>query len=257
MHIVSSNETALRHRELLAVLTPDTVLEALHGSSYVLGLDGTIKSFSLGHDIEQNSGHALDRGWSDIKGSNIFDHVRSTYVRYIYETIYLRIINRNDVAARFNYRCDSPTIERMMSMRITPVIEDGEINGLLHQSITLYENRRRPMAIFSPHKRIENHKALGSQPLLQICSFCHDVAYPLHGKSQSWITPEDYYIADGNEQVLVSFCACPSCRTHLAEAGSREIADVRRLEFQINKPSHRHLHQAEVTGQAVSGQDVG
>jgi hypothetical protein len=95
---------------------------------------------------------------------------------------------------------------------------DGRgVVGILCQSLTISETLRPPMNLFDLAAMMRAHAQLMAKPMITLCSYCADVAWPpgAADAARTWISAEDYYRRGGTEDVVVSHGVCPDCDERL------------------------------------------
>jgi hypothetical protein len=86
----------------------------------------------------------------------------------------------------------------------------------------LLEMPRLPLGLLSMDRRRIVDRTRPHGDAVVICSFCHDVAWPIgvHEADQKWIRIDDYYRRGGSSDVLVSHAICPGCMARLFDPHS-------------------------------------
>jgi hypothetical protein len=89
----------------------------------------------------------------------------------------------------------------------------GNMVMALYQSQLLAEAPRLPLGLMSTKHRAGATEAQSSDEPVALCSFCHDIAWPIGARqeNQIWIAIEDYYRRGGLGEVSVSHGICPRC----------------------------------------------
>lgn len=160
-------------------------------------------------------------GWSDfavanagstlvpdmVLGRSLWDYVSDLTTRQLYRTI-LRHVRSDGVPVRFRFRCDGPTMRRLLEMEITPV-ESGHV---AFQVVPVAETARPVVPLLDVAHKV----ARGGQLLM--CGWCQDVRLPDH----RWVRAEDAVAAlglfEGVAIPTVSHGICPTCNDELAGA---------------------------------------
>ena len=100
-------------------------------------------------------------------------------------------------------------------MSITPVGAEGEVTGLLFQSVILHTAARLPLDIF----RFRDLNAVignDERPVLALCSYCQRVrASTENGQSDEWISAERYYQRGGTSDVRITHGVCDDCHSEI------------------------------------------
>lgn len=193
-----------------------TLIDAMDGLAYLVALDGTI--VAVGEPAWSKfaivSGADALRG-DAIVGGNLFSIGAEGEVLEVHKTLHDRIVESRRSSIAFEYRCDAPDMARRMRMAMTPVTVNGEIRAVLYQSVVLEETPRPPMSLFEKIDRAGGSSA--DIPTVTLCSYCHDVAWPIDApaRERHWIEPEEYYRRGGPSDVVVSHGICDECYDRL------------------------------------------
>jgi hypothetical protein len=190
------------------------LLDALEGVSYALDPQGMF----LAVGRPGWSQFATDNGQpalaeDRIIGRHLFDYVSGPEVQDIYRRMHEMVLSRTRPQITFQFRCDAPDAERRMRMSVSLISVEGEPAAILYQSQVLAEISRPPMDLFDPVAREAGLASMRNMPLINMCSYCHDVALTGDGPAgaRQWITPEAYYRAGGSSQVRISHGICQEC----------------------------------------------
>ncbi len=110
----------------------------------------------------------------DVIGTPLRSHIAGEEVRYIYDHI-CRRVRELGKSEEIPYRCDSPSVRRLLTLRIIP----GTNRGLeFHSRIVKEEARERVLLIDSNIER--------SHELILMCAWCKKVK-----GSKKWLEIED------------------------------------------------------------------
>lgn len=135
---------------------------------------------------------------SEIQGCRVFDFITGDQTRMYLEALlqHARFLNRS---VSRSYRCDSPTMKRFMSMRLTPATE-----GLVQLDHTLLKSE----PLYPPV--IYHHEPDPKATALPRCSVCTRLLI-----KDNWLTPEDAetlgFLIPG-KPLPVTYRICPTCR---------------------------------------------
>lgn len=195
------------------------LINAMDGLAYLVAPDGTIlavgepawSTFATANGGDEVTGDA-------VVGGNLFAGAVDDEVLDVQKALHRRIVDGDRASVTFEYRCDAPDRARRMRMAITPVMSNGIVRAVLYQSIILEETPRPPMSLF---EKIDRAGGSGpGTPTVTLCSYCHDVAWPVGSSAgeRSWIEPEEYYRRGGPSDVIVSHGICEDCFDRLMGA---------------------------------------
>lgn len=195
--------------------TLQACLDAVDGVAYVVGTDGIIRAVGypgwLAFAAAVDGGCPAPPAWI---GRSLFAAIAGDAVQGASELMHRRAI-RDDRRVSFTYRCDAPEFERHMRLSLAPLRDRvGRVAAVLYQSVLLSEVRRPAMGMFARGGKV-------SEPAtpLTLCSYCHDVAWPIGSQSYGaeWIPPDEYYRRGGGSDVLLSHGICPRCHEQIVE----------------------------------------
>lgn len=135
---------------------------------------------------------------SEIQGRSVFTFITGDQTRMYLEALlqHARFLNRS---ISRNYRCDSPTLKRFMSMSITPVTA-----SLVQLDHTLLKCEPFEQPIMYRHEPDPQAQALPR------CSVCTRLMI-----KGVWLSPEDAEILGlltPGKPLPVTYRICPSCR---------------------------------------------
>lgn len=190
------------------------LLDAIDGVAYLVDSSGIIhaigaiswKRFATQNDVPELT---VD----SVIGTSVFAGIDGSDVRKACERLHDFVFQRKRPVIAYEYRCDGPDVERRMRMSISPVAGKGNVVMALYQSQLLAEAPRLPLGLMSMKHRAVATGAQSSGEQVALCSFCHDVAWPIGARqeNQIWIAIEDYYRRGGLSDVVVSHGICPRC----------------------------------------------
>ncbi len=188
------------------------LLDALEGISYLTTPDGTILAVGQpGWDEFAISARTtkVHAGW--VIGQSLFSFVSGADVRQVQKALHDQVVSGATSRVSLHYRCDDAVTERHMRMSLTPILRESEVVGVLYHSILLEQFTRPRIGLFEHYNRVPDTYNDGQ--ILKICSYCHDVAWPIPQQPETflWIEPDDYYRRGGTSDVLVSHGICPVC----------------------------------------------
>lgn len=194
-------------------LSAGSLLEALDGVAYVVGLDGRIRACGSGNWERfaiANDGDTLDP--KSLIGLDLLSIVQGDDVRGTYRAFHEALAAGRRARVGFAFRCDSPEMRRDLWMSISPIRSEGSVVALLYQSIVQAESTRPRMPLFD----FAAHSGAGTDiPMILLCSWCQKVRWPpgrtATDRDAEWIEAEDYYRRGGTSDVLISHGMCPAC----------------------------------------------
>lgn len=198
----------------MTFVTSQDILDALDGTAYLADQAGTI--IAVGRPAWEAFAEETAADVSDgdaVVGKSLFAMFRGDAVKDAYRELHDSAWLRRKRLISFEYRCDSPAVERRMRMSISAIRSDGETIAVLYQSQTLHQRSRIPMMIFSEEKWLREGMKYDDSQILGMCSYCHDVTWPVgaHADNKVWISPDEYYRRLGTSDVVISHGICPSC----------------------------------------------
>lgn len=162
---------------------------------------------------EKNGAPALCEP-DNVIGVALLDVVQGDDVRDAYGRLMGELLEGRLDGFGFSFRCDAPDLLRKMRMAITPVSVQGEVTGILFQSIVLHSEMRPPLDIFRFRDLAAVFGSTADQPIVTLCSYCQKVRAPTdNGRSGQWISVEDYYRRGGSSEVQISHGMCQDCRS--------------------------------------------
>lgn len=153
------------------------------------------------------------RDGNAVVGKSLVAMFRGDAVKKAYRQLHESAWLRRQRLISFEYRCDSPAVERHMRMSISAIQHGSETIALLYQSQTLHQHSRIPMMMFSEEKWFCEGMKYEDSQILNMCSYCHDVTWPVgaNAEDKTWISPDEYYRRLGSSEVVISHGICPSC----------------------------------------------
>ncbi|MFN4281706.1 MAG: hypothetical protein ACK4NA_03600 [Alphaproteobacteria bacterium] len=190
------------------------ILDAIDGTAYLADRSGIIMAVGRPAWEAFAEETAADVSDSDaVVGRSLFDMFRGDPVKDAYRELHESAWLRGKRMISFEYRCDSPAVERHMRMSISAIRCGSETVAVLYQSQTLHQRSRIPMMMFEQEKWIREGMKYEDSQILGMCSYCHDVTWPVgaHAENKTWISPEEYYRRLGPSDVVISHGICPSC----------------------------------------------
>jgi hypothetical protein len=145
-----------------------------------------------------------------VIGTSLFAAISGDPLREAYRQMHAAVASGRRDASGFQYRCDSPAVERYMRMSIRPVTAGSLV---LYQSQILAEIPRPPINLFGHEWRAAGRPGLSPDMIVELCSFCHRVVWPIgaQGPDQRWISPTEYYRLGGPADIAVSHGICLDC----------------------------------------------
>ncbi len=186
--------------ETTASTADPAILYQIDGADNLMEVGGHWSEFA-----EANEG--TDLVPARVLGRSLWDYVGDLTTRQLYRTI-LRHVRNDGAAMRFRFRCDGPTMRRLLAMEIAPV---G--SGCVRFSVVPVAEAPRPPV---PLLDVEHKVARGGQLLM--CGWCQDVLLP----GNRWVRAEQAVEAlglfEGVEVPTISHGICPGCHDELTGA---------------------------------------
>ncbi len=143
---------------------------------------------------QSNEGESLNI--ENIIGKNLFKYIQGNRVKHIYETMHDIVMNNSGRQISFNYRCDSPQVNRYMKMEL-----EADRDKVLYRSTIIKE-------VPSTNFTTVDYNSNAGQAVV-MCSWCKDFQFP-QGKS-AWKALDTIfeYIP---EQYVITHGICPKCQ---------------------------------------------
>jgi len=202
---------------LLSGIDIGALLDALDGWAYLLDTHGIVVAVGASEwDAFSRDNGRPELAAGQVVGRDLFEQIAGAEVRAVYSQMHEALVSGRRREITFNYRCDAPDKERHMRLSMSAVSSAGATVAILYQSQLTWEASRPPMGLFKqvgrPHLRAES--------ILSMCSFCHDVAWPVGAADpdREWIEPTEYYRRGGADDVAISHGMCPPCHERFLAA---------------------------------------
>ncbi|MGV3720939.1 MAG: hypothetical protein ACO1SX_08510 [Actinomycetota bacterium] len=193
----------------LAQLGLQPVLDALDGIAYITSANDVIMAYgrpNWDRFASENLASHLTRP-EEVLGRSLWDFITGPQAQLAHQTAAELVRSEGNPSVTYTYRCDAPDVRRELRMSITPILEMGNLSGMLYQSVTLSEAARPPVRILSPLRTPTAH----SQQVISICSYCRCIRQFPEPAEPVWITPEEYYELGLDDGAQVSHGICPDC----------------------------------------------
>jgi hypothetical protein len=192
-------------------LNAQQMLDAMDGVAYLVAPDGEI--LAVGEPDWSVFSRANAAPWltgAAVVGTSLFAAIAGEQLRDAYRRMHVSVGSGHHPEVGFEYRCDSPTMQRFMRMSIRPVPAG---NLVLYQSQIVVETPRPPLNLFAQAWRAAGRDGLLAELIVVLCSVCHRVVWPIGAAEpqRQWITVEDYYRRGGPSDIAVSHGICPDC----------------------------------------------
>ena len=191
------------------------LLDAIDGVAYTVDRAGTILGFSRGPflpDVRWDRAMAV--------GTNLFSAIQGDEVRSLWWMLHDAVWSRTRRSIGFDYRCDTPALERHMRMAIS-LIQDGTVPvAVLYQSVLLNETPRVPVPLFEAGSLAPISPLQAEGRIVTLCSYCQIVAWPA-GRAEDaseWIEAVEFYRRDSGAGLTVSHGVCDRCFTRMIGA---------------------------------------
>jgi hypothetical protein len=178
---------------------------------YIHRVDATDRIIAVNPDwLTFAQENAAPVGTLDAVGTSLWTHIAGTEVQYLYQQL-LRAVRGHRRMVRFPFRCDTPTLQRMMQMTMVrqPDQEVEFRSRVLHQHPTAF------VVLFDAVARRSN-------TLLCMCSWCRQVRLSSETGPDEWVEPQvaiarlDLF-ADGPVP-RITHSSCPSCEQRILGA---------------------------------------
>src|SRR3984893_13561369 len=159
---------------------PQQLLDALDAVAHLTDAVGTIRMIgtpSWTRFASDNNASALTA--DAVIGTSLFAHIDGTDVGAICRRLHDQVCGGRRPTISYENRCDAPGMERRMRMSISPVVGRRGAGMVLYQSRMLLEMPRLPLGLLSMDRRriVDRTRPQGGR--VMICSFCHDVSWPI------------------------------------------------------------------------------
>ncbi|AXJ01997.1 hypothetical protein CYPRO_2758 [Cyclonatronum proteinivorum] len=152
----------------------------------------------------QNDGkRALSRS---VIGRPIWDFVTGAPTRMWLEALFQLAELRNEPVERI-YRCDSPQLKRVMSMRISP--EDEKVLRVDNELISVEPLEKKVV--------IRHHSRNPDTTIRMRCSICGKIKV-----GEEWNEPVEL-TEDNPAGIIVAYTVCGSCKQAMPKSGSGKI----------------------------------
>ncbi len=204
-----------RSRSLLpSEIDLGAVLDAFPGVSYVTDAEGVLVSCSTAswrRFAEENGGDAVaDPG--RVIGTSIFDAMHGGEVQASQVALADALLDGGVDRHAYEFRCDSPALEREMLMTVARIELPDERPGLLYHSVLLRER-----AASRPE---DGAYAMSAPPdetptVTLVCSYCRAVLCSPDGQSSDWLSHDQASRLLGTPPRRVSHGMCPDCFTRM------------------------------------------
>jgi ribosomal protein S27AE len=185
------------------------VLEAIDGVAWVTDRAGSIVAVgATGWTDFAQAAQASAPAPQEVLGRSLFSFMLGADVQEHYRQLHQAAWSGHRRIA-ITIRCDAPEVQRRIRLAMTPLTHSGNVAGVLYQCQVLSEQARPPIRFLSPQAAVED--VIGDKaPILNVCSFCADVAMSDIGGGQ-WLAAEEYYRLGGESRVRLSHGICPNC----------------------------------------------
>lgn len=100
----------------------------------------------------------------NIIGSSLWDHIRDSETKHLYEVI-LQKVRKSNRQVTFSFRCDSPDKRRFLTLSVIP-LKDGFVDFI---SQTIKIEQRKPVELLRSDIERSDEK-------IRICSMCKKIA---------------------------------------------------------------------------------
>ena len=138
-----------------------------------------------------------------VIGRSIWDFVTGAPTRMWLEALFQLAELRNEPVERI-YRCDSPQLKRMMSMRISP--EEEKVLRVENELLSVEPLEKKVV--------IRHHSRIPGTDIRMRCSICGKVKV-----SDQWLEPADL-VEQNPDGIIVAYTVCEPCKQALPKSGS-------------------------------------
>ena len=202
-------------------LVAQQLLDAMDGVAYLVDAGGVV--LAIGNDAWRDFADRNSASWltpEAVIGTSLFSHVYGSDVQAACRRFHDAVCLRSHAAITYEYRCDAPGVERHMHMAIRPVRNRSGSVMALYQSQMVTDTSRLPLGLLSFERRATPGLTYRCDELVVLCSYCHDVAWPVGAEDPDriWIKIEEYYRRSGPADVVVTHGVCPACLERLVAA---------------------------------------
>ena len=158
----------------------------------IVGVSENWQSFA-----EENLGAACIP--EKIIGSSLWDHIRDTETKHLYEII-LQKVREYHRQATFSFRCDSPEIRRFLKLSVVP-LADGAVDFISQRIKT---EVRKPVELL--RSGIER-----SDEFIKICSMCKKIAISETGWAEVEIAVQEMKFFEREVLPQITHGVCQPC----------------------------------------------
>lgn len=145
----------------------------------------------------ENGAPQLTTQW--VLGRCLWDFVEGEEPRRLFEDIHARVRESKKTFV-FTFRCDSPTLQRQMQLKISP----GEQDDLQYESVLLRVVPQRSLAVFDPRQP-------RTDATLTICSCCKRALLEPLGWLEAKEISERLRLFESRRLPQLCHSICPSC----------------------------------------------
>ena len=153
----------------------------------------------------------------EVLATSLWSHINDRPTRRIYSLI-LEPLHVGHKGMEFDFRCDSPSLRRLMRMEIA-ALPLGEVEFLASM---VREEPREPQVLLEPDRQ-------AGQYLVSMCGWCKRIktpawalAYATHLAEDAWVEVEvlmtPFSLAEAGLLPEVSHGVCPDCQLRLMQA---------------------------------------
>lgn len=171
-------------------------------------IDATDRLVEVGgawHDFARaNAGRGLDA--ETVIGRLLWDYIGDPTTQQLYRAM-VRQVRADALPVRFQFRCDSPTMRRLLAMEVT-ALADGHVQFGVAR---VREESRATVPL------LEGVQGIATDRVVTMCSWCQDVKVPV----ERWVAVEEAVSLLGlfaeATTPLLSHGICPNCNAQLTE----------------------------------------
>ncbi|ATX82724.1 hypothetical protein Ga0123462_1882 [Mariprofundus ferrinatatus] len=152
-----------------------------------------------------NSCNSLLANKSKVLDKPLFTFIDGEMVKNLYLNILLRV-RSSEKAFVYKFRCDSPSVRRLLEMKISPL----DKQDILFTSCIIKSEHREPVSMLDCSLPRNNE-------VVFICSICKKIELDCHEwiEIEEALSKDDLFCRDGIPQIANGLC--PDCGKHFLD----------------------------------------